>query len=139
MFFLSKPAAEAFHEKGLGWNCVFPNFSFAAPVSGDEFYIVRDLATQKCTVVDKRPMTDTRTITLATDTIFKSRADAEAGMKGIKVCTGPRNKGWRFRGLSRHCSRIAKCPLMTQSGHCLSFARVVDRIDADQRFLLSMA
>jgi hypothetical protein len=62
--------------------------SFAAPVWADEFYIVRDLATQKCTVVDKRPVTDTRTITLATDTIFKSRADAETGIKGIKVCTG---------------------------------------------------
>jgi hypothetical protein len=62
--------------------------SFAAPVWADEFYIVRDLATQKCTVVDKQPITNTRTITLATDTIFKSRADAEAGMKGIKVCSG---------------------------------------------------
>jgi len=61
--------------------------SFATPVWADEFYIVRDLATQKCTVVAKPPTTDTRTITLATDTIFKSRADAETGMKSIKVCT----------------------------------------------------
>ena len=60
--------------------------SFTAGVGADEFYIVRGLATQKCTVVDKRPTTDTRTITLATDTIYKSRADAETGMKGIKVC-----------------------------------------------------
>lgn len=59
----------------------------APPVWADEFYIVRDLATQKCTVVDKRPTTDTRTITLATDTIYKSRADAESGVKTIKVCT----------------------------------------------------
>jgi uncharacterized protein YfcZ (UPF0381/DUF406 family) len=51
-------------------------------------FISCDLATQKCTVVDKRPIADTRTITLATDAIFKSRADAEAGMKSIKVCTG---------------------------------------------------
>jgi len=61
---------------------------FTASVWAAEFYIVRDLATQKCTVVDKRPITDTRTTTLATDTIFKSRADAEAGIKEIKVCTG---------------------------------------------------
>ena len=54
----------------------------------EEFYIVRDLATQKCTVVNKPPVTNTRTITLATDAIFKSRADAEAGIKSIKVCTG---------------------------------------------------
>ena len=44
--------------------------------------------TQKCTVVDKRPTTDTRTITLADDTIYKSRAEAEVGIKRIKVCTG---------------------------------------------------
>jgi hypothetical protein len=61
--------------------------SYAA-VWAEEFYIVRDLATQKCTVVNKRPVTNTRTITLATDAIFKSRADAEAGVKSIKVCTG---------------------------------------------------
>jgi hypothetical protein len=61
--------------------------SFAAPVWADEFYIVRDLATQKCTVVNKRPATDTTMITLATDTIYKSRADAETGMKIIKACT----------------------------------------------------
>ena len=62
--------------------------SIPAPVLAVEFYIVRDLGTQKCTVVDKRPTTDTRTITLADDTIYKSRADAETGMRGIKVCTG---------------------------------------------------
>jgi hypothetical protein len=61
--------------------------SYAA-VWAEEFYIVRDLATQKCTVVNKPPVTNTRTITLATDAIFKSRADAEAGIKSIKVCTG---------------------------------------------------
>lgn len=60
----------------------------AAPAWADEFYIVRDLTTQKCTVVNKRPTTDTRTITLATDTIYKSQADAESGMKTIKVCIG---------------------------------------------------
>ena len=59
-----------------------------APVWADEFYIVRDLTTQKCTVVNKRPTTDTRTITLATDAIYKSQVDAESGMKTIKVCIG---------------------------------------------------
>jgi hypothetical protein len=35
--------------------------SYAA-VWAEEFYIVRDLATQKCTVVNKPPVTNTRTI-----------------------------------------------------------------------------
>jgi hypothetical protein len=75
-------------KKALVGIAFFLTSSFGAPVWADEFYIVRDLATQKCTVVDKRPIADTRTITLASDAIFKSRADAEAGMKSIKVCTG---------------------------------------------------
>jgi hypothetical protein len=72
-------------KKALVGIAFFLTSSFAAPVWADESC---DLATQKCTVVDKRPIADTRTITLATDAIFKSRADAEAGMKSIKVCTG---------------------------------------------------
>jgi hypothetical protein len=75
-------------KKALVGTAFFLISGFAVPVWADEFYIVRDLTTQKCAVVDKRPVTDTRTITMATDTIFKSRDDAEAGMKGIKVCTG---------------------------------------------------
>ena len=64
----------------------------AAPALANEFYIVRDLTTQKCTVVNKRPTTDTRTITLATDTIYKSQTDAESGMKTIKLCADNRAK-----------------------------------------------
>lgn len=51
-----------------------------------EFYIVRDLTTQKCAVVNKPPVTDVKTITLATDAIYKSRKDAESAMRAIKVC-----------------------------------------------------
>ena len=37
--------------KALVGIAFFLTSSFAAPVWADEFYIVRDLATQKCTVV----------------------------------------------------------------------------------------
>ena len=60
---------------------------FSTPASAAEFYIVRDLTTQKCTVVDKPPVTAVRTITLATDAIYKSRKDAESAMRAIKVCS----------------------------------------------------
>lgn len=75
-------------KKALVGMAIFLVAGGAAPARADEFYIVRDLTTQKCTVVNKRPTTDTRTITLATDTIYKSQADAEFGMKTIKVCIG---------------------------------------------------
>jgi hypothetical protein len=49
-----------------------------------EFYVVRDEATKKCTIVDKKPTTTT---TIVDNGIFKTRAEAETGMKTMKVCT----------------------------------------------------
>ena len=59
----------------------------STPIWAAEFYILRDLTTQKCSVVDKRPVTAVRTITLASDAIYKSRGDAESAMRAIKVCS----------------------------------------------------
>ena len=63
---------------------------FSTPIRAAEFYIMRDLTTQKCTVVDKRPVTAVKTITLASDAIYKTRKDAESAMRAIKVCS-PQN------------------------------------------------
>lgn len=52
-----------------------------------EFYVVQDTATKKCTVVDKKPTTTTMTIVTPTGTVYKSKTEAEAGMKTVKVCT----------------------------------------------------
>ena len=63
---------------------------FAAPVAAvtavaAEFYVVRDAATKKCTIVDTRPTTTTTTI--VDNGMFKTKAEAETGMKTMKVCT----------------------------------------------------
>lgn len=50
-----------------------------------EFYVVRDTTTKKCTVVDTRPTTTTTTI--VDNGTFKTRTEAETGMKTMKVCT----------------------------------------------------
>jgi hypothetical protein len=50
-----------------------------------EFYVVRDTATKKCTIVDKKPTTTTTTI--VDNGTFKTRTEAETGMKSIKVCS----------------------------------------------------
>jgi hypothetical protein len=49
-----------------------------------EYYVVRDPATKKCTIVDKKPTTTT---TIVDNGIFKTRTEAETGMKTMKVCT----------------------------------------------------
>lgn len=50
-----------------------------------EFYVVRDATTKKCTIVDTRPTTTTTTI--VDNGTFKTRTEAETGMKTMKVCT----------------------------------------------------
>jgi hypothetical protein len=51
-----------------------------------EFYVVQDVKTKKCTIVDKKPTTTTEVSVVGT-TVYKSRTEAESGMKTIKVCT----------------------------------------------------
>ncbi len=50
-----------------------------------EYYVVRDATTKKCTVVDKKPTTTTTTV--VDNGTFKSKTEAETGMKTMKVCT----------------------------------------------------
>lgn len=50
-----------------------------------EFYVVRDATTKKCTVVDAKPTTTTTTI--VDNGTYKTKTEAEAGMKTTKVCT----------------------------------------------------
>ena len=54
--------------------------------SGPAFYVVLNSLTKNCTVVDKTPRTDTPNITVASDAIYKTRAEAEAAIKSLKPC-----------------------------------------------------
>ena len=62
---------------------IFVTPAFAA----DEFFVVQDAKTKQCTVVDKKPVDTTTTVVSPSGTIYKSRTEAEAGMKTVKVCT----------------------------------------------------
>ncbi|MGY8708787.1 hypothetical protein RAD16_23870 [Bradyrhizobium sp. 18BD] len=62
--------------------------AFSMPAfAADEFYVVQDVKTKKCTIVDKRPTDTSMTVVSPSGTIYKSRAEAESGMKTVKVCT----------------------------------------------------
>jgi hypothetical protein len=56
-----------------------------AQSSTTEYYVVHDTTTKKCTIVDKKPTTTTTTV--VGDGVFKTRTEAETGMKTIKVCS----------------------------------------------------
>lgn len=62
--------------------------AFSLPAfAADEFYVVQDAKTKKCTVVDKKPTDTSMTVVSPSGTMYKSRTEAEAGMKTVKVCT----------------------------------------------------
>jgi hypothetical protein len=70
---------------------VFFSVVLAAGLAGSalaqstEYYVVQDTTTKKCTIVDKKPTTTT-TVTQVGPVAFKTRQEAESGMKTIKVC-----------------------------------------------------
>ncbi len=62
--------------------------AFVGPAfAADEYYVVQDVKTKKCTVVDKKPTETTETVVSPAGTIYKTRSEAETGMKSVKVCT----------------------------------------------------
>ena len=50
------------------------------------FYIVQDATTKKCTIVSERPTSTTTTVVGPSGVTYTTRAEAEAGMKTVKVC-----------------------------------------------------
>ena len=50
-----------------------------------EYYVVQDTTTKRCTIVDKKPTTTT--VVQVGPMAFKTRAEAETGMKTIAVCS----------------------------------------------------
>jgi hypothetical protein len=74
------------------WLCVgllmIPAGSGLAQTAKTEaaFYVVLNSLTKRCTVADKLPRTDTPNITVASDAIFRSRAEAETAIKTLTPC-----------------------------------------------------
>jgi hypothetical protein len=61
-------------------------FAEATVKYGMEYYVVRDMATNKCMVETKRPTLTN--VVLVENGIFKTKADAEIGTKNLKACSG---------------------------------------------------
>ena len=60
--------------------------ALAAPAFAQSgFFIVQDTTTKKCTIVDKKPTVTTTTV--VGNSVYKTRTEAETGMKTVKVCT----------------------------------------------------
>jgi hypothetical protein len=59
-------------------------FATSAFAQTAEYYVVQDVKTKKCTIVDKRPTTAAGA-TIVGDGVYKTRTEAETGMKSVKV------------------------------------------------------
>ena len=57
--------------------------ALAQAVTVDEYYVVRDPDSKKCTIVEHRPAVATSIVGNGT---FKTRTDAEAAIKTMKDC-----------------------------------------------------
>jgi len=51
------------------------------------FYVVQDVKTKKCTIVDKKPTATEYTTVGENGVVYKTRVEAETAMKTVKVCT----------------------------------------------------
>jgi hypothetical protein len=58
--------------------------SFAMPAfAANEFYLVQDAASKKCSIVEAKPTVATMTVV---GTVHKTRVEAETAMKADKSC-----------------------------------------------------
>ena len=61
--------------------------AFVTPaLAADSYYVIQDAKTKKCTITQSKP-TSTETTVVSGDTVYKTKSEAEAGMKTTKVCT----------------------------------------------------
>src|SRR3954449_10666752 len=65
---------------------VLPSVTAFAQAPATSYYIVQDIKTKKCTIVDKPTATEA-TLVGPDGTVYKTHAEAESAMKTVKVCT----------------------------------------------------
>ena len=58
----------------------------AAQTSTTSYYVVQDVKTKRCEIVDKEPTSTEYTVVGPTGTVYHSRTEAESAMKTVKVC-----------------------------------------------------
>ena len=55
--------------------------------TSDQFYVVQEPATKKCTIVNQKPATGSTTTIVGDGTVYKTRTEAETAMKKVTTCT----------------------------------------------------
>jgi hypothetical protein len=53
----------------------------------ESYYVVQDVKTKKCTIMNKKPTATEYTTVGGDGVVYKTRVEAENAMKSVKVCT----------------------------------------------------
>lgn len=108
------------------------SLAFHAFAQTTEYYVVQNTATKKCTLVDRRPTTQTTVV--AGDGVFITRTEAEAGLKKIKVCTANQNLEATSGGAGHAALRLSfRSAGATATGRC-AMSEVPTDIQMDKPF-----
>ena len=58
----------------------------AQTTSTSSYYVVQDVKTKKCEIVDQKPVTKEMTVVGGDGVLYHTRVEAETAMKTVKVC-----------------------------------------------------
>ena len=58
----------------------------APAFAAGEYYVVQDVRTKKCSVIDKKPTDSSKPFVNAAGIVYRTRSEAESGMKSARVC-----------------------------------------------------
>ena len=65
--------------------CAIALAAFVTPaLAANEFHVVQDIATKKCTIMEQKPTA--ATMTVVSTTVYKTQDEAQAGLKTLKAC-----------------------------------------------------
>ena len=59
--------------------------AFATPAFAD-FYVVQDVSTKKCTVVEQKPTSTTSVVVSPSGKVYTTRNEADQALQSITVC-----------------------------------------------------
>jgi hypothetical protein len=62
------------------------SMALITPVLAQQYYIVQDSTTKKCTIVHEKPTATTMTV-VGDGTVYKTETEAQSALKTTKVCT----------------------------------------------------
>jgi hypothetical protein len=60
--------------------------SAGAQTSTTSYYVVQDVKTKKCEIVDQKPVSREITVVGGDGVVYQTRTEAESALKTVKVC-----------------------------------------------------